>query len=93
MRLFTVLGHPFSGRDLILLAVGLFLIAKATWEIYGKVELGEHAPEPTTGRTGFALVVGQILVLDIVFSFDSVITAVGMVNDAPSTNLHGRPRL
>jgi predicted tellurium resistance membrane protein TerC len=83
--LFTVavLGYAFSGRDLILLAGGLFLIAKATWEIYGKVELGEHAPEPTTGRAGFALVVVQIMVLDIVFSFDSVITAVGMVNDVP----------
>lgn len=81
--LFTVLGHQFSGRDLILLAGGLFLIAKATWEIYGKVELAEHAREQTAGRTGFALVVAQIIVLDIVFSLDSVITAIGMVNDVP----------
>lgn len=81
--LFTVLGHAFSGRDLILLAGGLFLIAKATWEIHGKVELGEHARERTAGRTGLVLVVAQIMVLDIVFSLDSVITAVGMVDDVP----------
>jgi predicted tellurium resistance membrane protein TerC len=81
--LFTVLGHQFSGRDLILLAGGLFLIAKATWEIYGKVELAEHPRAQTAGRTGFALVVAQIMVLDVVFSLDSVITAIGMVNDVP----------
>ena len=81
--LFTVLGHLFSGRDLILLTDGLFLIAKTTWEIYGKVELAEHAREQTAGRTGFALVVAQIMVLDIVFSSDSVITAIGLASDVP----------
>jgi len=70
-----------SGRDLILLLGGLFLIAKATWEIYDKVELGEHEPARAGGRRGFVGVVAQIMVLDIVFSLDSVITAVGMVDE------------
>jgi predicted tellurium resistance membrane protein TerC len=81
--LFTLFRHEVSGRDLILLAGGLFLIAKATREIYGKVELGEHAPERRAGRRGLVLIVLQIMVLDIVFSLDSVITAVGMVDDVP----------
>jgi predicted tellurium resistance membrane protein TerC len=73
-----------SGRDLILLVGGLFLIAKATWEIYDKVEVGEEAhPAGGGGRRGFVSVIAQIMVLDIVFSLDSVITAVGMVNDLP----------
>jgi predicted tellurium resistance membrane protein TerC len=70
-----------SGRDLILLLGGLFLIAKATWEIYDKVELGGHEPTPAGGRRGFVGVVVQIMALDIVFSLDSVITAVGMVDE------------
>jgi predicted tellurium resistance membrane protein TerC len=70
-----------SGRDLILLLGGLFLIAKATWEIYDKVELGGHEPARASGRRGFVGVVAQIMVLDIVFSLDSVITAVGMVDE------------
>jgi predicted tellurium resistance membrane protein TerC len=77
------LGGDISGRDLILLFGGLFLIGKATWEIYDKVELAAIAPEVTPGRRGFASVVAQIMVLDIVFSLDSVITAVGMVNHLP----------
>jgi len=56
-------------------------IAKATWEIYDKVEAGEHAPGHRAGRRGFTSVVVQIMILDIVFSLDSVITAVGMVNE------------
>jgi predicted tellurium resistance membrane protein TerC len=77
---FTVVGHPFSGRDLILLGGGLFLIFKATWEIYDKLE-AEHAPEDAVrARSTFALVLVQILLLDIVFSLDSVITAVGMAD-------------
>jgi predicted tellurium resistance membrane protein TerC len=75
---FAVLGHAVSGRDLILLGGGLFLIFKATWEIYEKVE-AEHASEGKgDGRASFMAVLLQILVLDIVFSLDSVITAVGM---------------
>lgn len=77
--LFQVLEHPFSGRDLILLIGGLFLIWKATHEIHGKIE---HV-EPDTAaavRKGatFAAVITQIVLIDIVFSLDSVITAVGM---------------
>ena len=79
--LVTVLGHGVSGRDLILLGGGLFLIFKATWEIYDKVELGGHEPTRAGGRRGFVGVVVQIMALDIVFSLDSVITAVGMAND------------
>ena len=81
--LFSVLGHGFSGRDLILLAGGLFLMAKATWEIYAKVE-GTHEEAHAEGkRRGLAGVVVQIMILDIVFSLDSVITAVGMVDNVP----------
>ncbi|HMH52958.1 MAG TPA: TerC family protein [Candidatus Acidoferrum sp.] len=81
--LFSVWGQEVSGRDLILLGGGLFLIFKATWEIYDKVE-AEHVERPRrTARAAFVWVILQILVLDIVFSLDSVITAVGMANDVP----------
>ncbi len=69
-----------SGRDLILIGGGLFLIVKATWEIYDKVEGDHAAPTAGKGRAQFIWVLAQILVLDIVFSLDSVITAVGMAN-------------
>ncbi len=77
-ELFSVAGHGFSGRDLILLVGGLFLIAKATHEIHDKleVEASEHAPR---AAGAFWAVIVQIGILDIVFSLDSVITAVGMV--------------
>ena len=76
----SVLGLALSGRDLILVGGGLFLIAKATWEIYDKLEV-EHEARSTGGaRAAFVLVLAQIMVLDIVFSLDSVITAVGMAN-------------
>jgi predicted tellurium resistance membrane protein TerC len=79
--LFALLGRPVSGRDLILLGGGLFLIAKATWEIYDKLEV-EHAEAATgRGRGAFWWTLAQILLLDIVFSLDSVITAVGMANE------------
>jgi len=81
--LFSVAGGDVSGRDLILWAGGLFLIFKATREIYAKVELAPHEGDPRAGSTSFAGVVGQIMVLDIVFSLDSVITAVGMVQHLP----------
>ena len=75
----TILGHELSGRDLILIAGGAFLIAKSTREIHQKIEGGpEH--DAGRGRASFASVVLQILVLDLVFSLDSVITAVGMVD-------------
>ncbi len=77
--LFEVLGHGWSGRDLILLVGGLFLLAKATHEIHDKLEV-QHEKELGGSRRGasFWLVILQIGVLDIVFSLDSVITAVGM---------------
>jgi len=77
--LFAVGGHGLSGRDLILIGGGLFLVGKATWEIYDKLEV-EHVEREGGGRGRFAAVLAQILVLDIVFSLDSVITAVGMAN-------------
>jgi predicted tellurium resistance membrane protein TerC len=78
--LFAVFGFDFSGRDLILLGGGLFLIYKATTEIHEKLEGGE-AHETARVATSFASVIFQILLLDIVFSLDSVITAVGMVDE------------
>ena len=80
--LFQLLGHVFSGRDLILLAGGLFLIAKSTREIHEGLE-GETDHAGTRVRASFAGVVGQIVLLDIVFSLDSVITAVGMARHLP----------
>ena len=74
---FTVLGHGITGRDVILIGGGFFLIGKATWEIYDKLEV-EHVERARGSRGQFAVVLAQILVLDIVFSLDSVITAVGM---------------
>jgi predicted tellurium resistance membrane protein TerC len=78
--LFTVAGHPFSGRDLILLVGGLFLIAKATHEIHDKLE-GEEGHASAKVAASFTSVIVQIMLLDIVFSLDSVITAVGMADD------------
>jgi predicted tellurium resistance membrane protein TerC len=78
--LFTILDHEFSGRDLILLGGGLFLIGKATWEIHGRLEGDDHGRKAGP-VTSFWSVIAQIMVLDIIFSLDSVITAVGMVNE------------
>jgi len=69
-----------SGRDLTLLLGGLFLIAKATYEIHDKLE-GEEGHASSKVTASFSSVIAQIIVLDVVFSLDSVITAVGMVND------------
>ena len=75
-------AREISGRDLILILGGLFLIGKATFEIHHKLEgQPEAAPKPGTTSRGLAAVVAQIMVVDIVFSLDSVITAVGMVNN------------
>lgn len=79
--LFAVLGHSFSGRDLILLGGGLFLLAKSTFEIHHKIEGDpEHAISHAPKKASPAAMLFQILLLDIVFSLDSVITAVGMVS-------------
>ena len=80
-ELFHLLGHGYSGRDLILAAGGLFLLGKATFEIHDKLEV-RHPEEagPPGGRASFGWVLAQIAVLDVVFSLDSVITAVGMAS-------------
>ncbi|WP_020576927.1 TerC family protein [Actinopolymorpha alba] len=77
--LFSVLGQEISGRDIILIVGGLFLLGKATYEIHENLEGGEH----TSGRrvASFGAVIAQIVILDLVFSLDSVITAVGMVDE------------
>ncbi len=81
--LFVVLGQELSGRDLILLAGGLFLLAKATMEIHHSLEGVEERETSGAASAGFFMVVAQIAVIDIVFSLDSVITAVGMANHVP----------
>jgi predicted tellurium resistance membrane protein TerC len=78
--LFTVWNQSISGRDLILLIGGLFLIAKSTHEIHGSLE-GAEGEASRKVYPSFASVIVQIMLLDIVFSLDSVITAVGMVNN------------
>ena len=80
--LFIILNHGFSGRDLILLVGGLFLLGKATHEIHDRLE-GEDGAVTTRIKPKFSSIVIQILLLDIVFSLDSVITAVGMVRHIP----------
>lgn len=79
--LFDISGHHFSGRDLILLGGGFFLIYKATTEIHAKLEGEEHHEQAGGKVASFAGVIFQIMLLDIVFSLDSVITAVGMADD------------
>jgi len=78
--LFTVLGQAISGRDLILIGGGLFLLGKATLEIHERLE-GEEAHASGRVAPSFGAVIAQIMMLDIVFSLDSVITAVGMADD------------
>ena len=77
--LFELFGQAFSGRDLILVGGGLFLLAKATYEIHDKLEGETHGATRTAAT--FASVIGQVMVLDLVFSLDSVITAIGMADD------------
>jgi predicted tellurium resistance membrane protein TerC len=76
---FTILGKGISGRDLILIGGGLFLIAKSTHEIHQKLE-GDEGEKGRTIKPNFGAVIFQIVLIDIVFSLDSVITAVGMSN-------------
>jgi predicted tellurium resistance membrane protein TerC len=78
--LFTLLGRVISARDLILICGGLFLLAKATIEIHDRLE-GEEGHATARVAPSFAAVIAQIMALDIVFSLDSVITAVGMAED------------
>jgi len=72
------MDHAFAGRDLILLLGGLFLVAKATWEIHDKLEGAVHGAGGGSKAASFGAILVQILLLDMVFSLDSVITAVGM---------------
>jgi len=78
--LFHILGRPISGRDLILIGGGLFLLAKATTEIHERLE-GEEGHSSARVRPSFGAVIAQIALLDMVFSLDSVITAVGMADE------------
>ncbi len=81
--LFTVFAQDISGRDLILLLGGLFLIAKSALEIHESLEGADHEPGATKVYAKLWAVVIQISIIDIVFSLDSVITAIGLVNDIP----------
>ncbi len=81
-ELFSISDQSFSGKDLILLGGGIFLIYKATTEIHHKLE-GEEASGSSAEVITFAAVIGQIMLLDMVFSIDSVITAVGMTEYVP----------
>ena len=81
--LFTILSHEISGRDMIMICGGLFLLWKSTQEIWESLEGPE---EPSSQRNIFSkywLILGQIAIIDIIFSLDSVITAVGMADDVP----------
>lgn len=80
-ELFSVIGHPFSGRDLIMLVGGLFLIGKATFEIHHKMEGPSGKESMAKVSDSFKAVIIQIIMIDVVFSLDSVITAVGMARD------------
>ncbi len=77
---FSVMAHPISGRDLVLLLGGLFLIYKAVMEIHGSLEGGDETDAPQHIANTLPLVIAQIAIIDIVFSLDSVITAVGLAN-------------
>ncbi|MBN8447276.1 MAG: TerC family protein [Gammaproteobacteria bacterium] len=79
---FTVMGNEISGRDVILIGGGLFLLVKSTQEIHHALEGADDDPSaPKVVANGLMMVLIQIMILDIVFSLDSVITAVGLVND------------
>src|SRR5262245_48124095 len=78
--LFSILDNEFSGRDLILITGGLFLLAKATHEIHGKLE-GTEEGRAVPAAASFTSVIVQIMLIDVVFSLDSVITAIGMARD------------
>ncbi|WKN41316.1 TerC family protein [Tunicatimonas pelagia] len=79
--LFTLLGFEISGRDLILIAGGIFLLAKSTTEIHHKIEGEEHAESSGGRKVSFSGTILQIILLDMVFSFDSILTAVGLTEE------------
>ncbi|MRR54235.1 MAG: TerC family protein [Deltaproteobacteria bacterium] len=80
--LFSVIGHDISGRDLILILGGLFLLGKSTLEIHDKLE-GEEGVASTRAAASYAGILIQIMFLDIIFSLDSIITAIGMARQLP----------
>lgn len=80
--LFSVLGNEISGRDLILIGGGLFLVWKSTMEVHQLLE-GEEGAASASVKATFGAVITQIILIDVVFSFDSIITAVGLVDDLP----------
>ena len=77
---FSVFGHGFSWRDIVLFSGGLFLIVKATQEMHSEVE-GDHAAKPTVATGAFWTIIFQIILIDMVFSVDSIITAIGLAED------------
>ena len=79
--LFAVFGIEISWRDIILIGGGMFLLAKATHEIHGEVEARDSQVEPSRGTRAFAWIVVQLVVIDLVFSLDSILTAIGMAED------------
>ncbi|NBO71905.1 TerC family protein [bacterium] len=83
--IFSLFGNAFTGRDLIMMFGGLFLLAKSTLEIHTKLEGIDHEQEATkkVGARAFGMVIGQVLLIDLVFSLDSVITAIGLANHIP----------
>ena len=84
LALFTFAGHHFTIKDLVLIAGGLFLLVKGTTEIHDSIELEEAKPDaPNSAAAGFLSVVLQIGFINIIFSLDSVITAVGMTSNLP----------
>ncbi len=78
---FTLFGQGFSWRDMVLIAGGLFLIGKATHEIHGEIEDEERGPNPVSVKAVFTTAIVQIAIIDLVFSVDSIITAIGMSDD------------
>jgi predicted tellurium resistance membrane protein TerC len=80
-ELFALWGNSFSGKDIILIAGGLFLLYKSSKEIYYKVEGGSTTSGQNSAQLSLAAVIGQILLLDLVFSIDSIITAIGLVKE------------
>jgi predicted tellurium resistance membrane protein TerC len=79
--LFGVFGIEISWRDIILIGGGMFLIAKATHEIHGEVEARERQVGPSAGTRAFAWIIVQLVAIDLVFSLDSILTAIGMAED------------
>jgi len=79
--LFSIYGLGFSWRDFILIGGGMFLIAKAVHEIHGEVEARDHHPEAKVVSQSFTFVVIQLIAVDLIFSLDSIITAIGMAKD------------